>query len=72
MFEWLSQEVALVLSRFHDAALGEKIQRRADRRARNTDEIGELLLAQMVARLHPGVTDDVQEPIGQAEPGLLG
>ena len=69
-FEWLAQEVSVVLPRCHDAALGKNVQRRADRRARDADEIGELLLAQMMARLQLGVADDVQELIGQVEAAL--
>ena len=60
----------MVLPRRHDTVLGKKVQRRADRRARDTDEIGELLLAQMMARLQLGVADDVQELIGQVEAAL--
>jgi hypothetical protein len=70
--EWLPQKEPLVLSRFDDAALGEKIQCRTDGRPRNADEIRELLLAKVMARLHPRVTNDVENLVGQAEPGLLG
>ena len=62
----------MVLPRLHDAALGKKVQRRADRRTRDADEISELLLAQMMARLQPGVSDDVQKLIGQVEAALTG
>src|ERR1700688_3451014 len=70
--ERLSQKVSVILPRLNDAALGKQVQRRADRRAGDADEIGELLLAQMMARFQSGVADDVQELIGQVEAALTG
>ncbi len=71
-FERLSQEVSVVFSRLHDAALGKEVQGRADWRAGDADEIGELLLTQMMARFQSGVANDVQELIGQMEAALTG
>jgi len=52
--------------------LASKIQCRADRRARDADKISELLLAQVMAWLQLGVTDDVQKLIGQVETARTG
>ena len=56
----------MVPSRHDDAAPGQKIQRRADRRPRDPDQVRELLLATM-ARLKLGVADDIQDLVGQPE-----
>jgi len=60
-------------SRLHDAArLARRFSCRADRRARDADKISELLLAQVMAWLQLGVTDDVQKLIGQVETARTG
>jgi hypothetical protein len=70
--ERLAQEEAVVPPRLDDAAVRQKLQRRADRCPRYPDQIGELLFAKMMPRLQPGVADDIQNLVGQQEAVLTG